>query len=224
MAAEARPKARPKARPTGQQLTWAGLTPDEHAEAVVVRARENVTKIPAEHRENVQRFRLRVLDDDVDREELYAFEGNRFTDPAAAIEHVRIDYPAEYAHGLYELAPVYFYEGAPDYYERTVPFGGPLNTSEVRYAVGYVRDYQDTSGHWCGETVSVTDYTDQASAEKLLKEVETGDPDFDGYFLLPDRTEDEDDYEEPPDDDSDPFDDGTIGYDYYGPSWPTRDI
>ena len=134
---------------------------------------------------------------------------------------VREDYRAEYAHGLYELDPVYV--RYPGDREQTVEFGEPLNGDEALYAASYVRDYQGESGHWCGETVTLTAYVDRESAEALLADTRRKDPDFDGYFLAPDRNEYEEEYEEPPDDDSDPLDDGTIGYDYYGPSWPTRE-
>ena len=147
-------------------LTWAGLTPGEYAEKVSARARENVEKIPAEHRGEVQRFRLRVVDDHVDHEALYAYEGSRFTPPEDAIEHVREGYRAEYAHGLYEIEPVYL--RYPGDREQTVAFGEPLvDLPEEDAYEGY-----DGDSEW----------------------------------------------------DSDPLDDGTIGYDYYGPSWPTRDI
>ena len=217
MAAEEKPGTKPKE----QRLTCAGLPPDEHARRMASRARENAKNIPAEYREDVQRYRLRVVDDDVDAENLYAYESSRFTDPDAAVELVREDYYGEYLVGIYEIEPVYL--RYPGDREQTVPLGEPLGGEEALWAVGYVRDYRDTSGHWCGEAVSVTDYTDRASAEKLLASVKNSDPDFDGYFLLPDRNEPEDEPEEP-DVDDDPFYDGTIGYDYYGPSWATRDI
>lgn len=203
-------------------LTWAGLTPDEYAEKVAERARENVAVISAEFRGSAGRYRLRVIDDDADSEELYAYENGRFADPERAVGHVRDEYPKEYARGLYEVAPVYV--RYPGDREQAVPFGEPLNGPETRYAVGYVRDCLDKSGRWFAEVVAVTPYADRASAEKKLAEKEAGEPGFDGYFLAPDRNEYEDDAEEPPDDDGDPLDDGTIGYDYYGPSWPTRDI
>lgn len=147
---------------TEQRPTWAGLEPDEHARRVASRARENARKVPAEHREDVQRYRLRVVDDDVYSEEQWRFEDSRFKDPDAAAEHARECYRGEYLAGLYEIEPVYLrYSGDR---EQTVPFGEPL--------------------------VDV--------------------PEEDGP--------------EPQPDDSDPFDDGTIGYDYYGPSWPLREI
>ncbi len=145
---------------TTQGLTWAGLSPDEHATKVMARARENVAKIPGEHREERQDYRLSVVDDRVDVEEHWVYESSGFFQPEDAVEYVRERYRGEYAHGLYEVEPVY--RRYPGDREQTVPFGEPL-------------------------------------------------------VYLPED-------EEPPDDDSDPMDDGTIGYDYYGPSWPMRDI
>lgn len=54
---------------------------------------------------------------------------------------------------------------------------------------------------------------------------DAGEPEADDERAMCDRNEYvEEEYEEPPDDDSDPLDDGTIGYDYYGSSWPMREI
>lgn len=178
------PEANAEARPTEQRLTWAGLTPEEHAEKVAERARENAAKIPAANQEDVQRYRLKVVDDDVDAEVLYVYENSRFTDPADAIEHVRYAYPGEYAHGLYELDPVYFVGAFKDH-ELTVPFGEPLNGGRALWAVGYVRDYRDTSGHWCGEALTVTDYTDRVSAETMLAETRAKDTGGAGRRLRP---------------------------------------
>lgn len=149
---------------TGQRLTWAGLAPEEHAERVASRARKNAAKIPEEFRGGEQRYRLRVVDDDVDSEGLYAYEGSRFNDPARAVELVREGYPGQYAHGLYDLDPVYV--RYPGDREQTVPFGEPLGGDDPEHE------------------------------------------------------------EEPPPDglDDDPLDDGTLGYDYHGPSWLLRDI
>ena len=223
--------AKPGSTSIGEVLTWAaGLPPDGHAARLAARARGAAARIPAEHREAVQRYRLRVVDDDVDAEDLYAHEDSHYTDPAEAVRHVRHvreRYPGEYAVGIYEIEPV-FRLGGDSGPEWTVASGGPLNDAETRWAVGYVEDYQDPSGYWCGTTVAVTDYTNRVSAETLLASVRRSDPDFDGYFLLPDRNDPTDDaYEEPPDettDDSDPCDDGTIGYDYFGSAWPKRDL
>lgn len=101
-------------------LTWAGFTPEEHGEALARRALENTAKIPPKSRRKLQRYRLRVLDDDAEREEVYVFSGNRFLDPACAVEMVRTKYPGQYAAGLYEVDAVYFV-GAFEDRERAVP-------------------------------------------------------------------------------------------------------
>ena len=201
---------------------WGRMLPEAYAEYVARRAIEAAERIRAEHREDVQRYRLRVVDDDVSTEALFCFEGSHFTDPAEAAEYAREAYPAEWAHGLYEVDPVY---RDADYRDR-VPFVAPREDEEPRYAVAYVRDYRDpTSGHWCGTTALATAYVDRSTAERLLDELRERDPDFDGYDLVADRPEVEDeDYPEPPDAGEDPCDDGTIGYDYYGSSWPERGI
>lgn len=174
-------------------LTWAGFTPKEHGEAAAQRALENTAKIPPKSRRKLQRYRLRVLDDDVDREELYIFEGNRFLDPKAAVELVRTTYPGQYENGYYDVEAIYFV-GPSETLERAVPMGGPLNPSDTKWAVAYLRDYTDLSGYPAVELVAVTDYVDRDSAENKLVEVGAEDPDFNNYHLIADRSEEPSDY------------------------------
>lgn len=174
-------------------LTWAGFTPEEHGEAAARRALENTAKIPPKSRRKLQRYRLRVLDDDVDREELYIFEGNRFLDPKAAVELVRTTYPGQYEAGYYDVEAIYFVGPFEDL-ERAVPMGGPLNPSETLWAVAYLRDYTDKSGYPAAELVAVTDYVDRTSAETKLAKIQEEDPDFDNYHLIADRSEEAADY------------------------------